>query len=358
MHTPPPLVDQRHRSSRRERWRQGGWRLGGGGRQRSTALLSVPKAKLILLFLFSYISICCRNIITIFYVTAPSCNPEREICRKCGEAPIEVAGLSDNSTREVQATIYNLNGDVTGEDTRIIGGDKASPLEYPYQVFITNNRKGRRSVNCGGSIITRDWVVTAAHCMIPPAGDFSDMVVGVGSNFRDLLEYLSVSQVIIHEKYDSLRIQDGNDIALIQLAKKLNFKKNPSVQPVCLAEAEDLVIGQDMVNTGWGLLNPSANSIPNALFEVSLTPMDVKICTYFTEIPRMQKSVICTINDGKSNCQGDSGGPLVAQLCDGRWVLAGISSYGESGCTQPRVFTSVSYYKDWILSNIKPSVMC
>ena len=76
-----------------------------------------------------------------------------------------MAHLADNENREVPANTYDLNGKVTGEATRIIGGEKASPLEYPYQVFITNNRTDENQMHCGGSIIARDWVLTAARCM-------------------------------------------------------------------------------------------------------------------------------------------------------------------------------------------------
>ncbi|XP_063884717.1 tryptase beta-2-like [Scylla paramamosain] len=304
-----------------------------------------------------YISICCGNVITIFYVTAPSCNPERAICRKCGEAPIEVARLADDGTREVQVFKYDINGNVIGQDTRIIGGDKASPLEYPYQAALV---KGSGLLFlCGASIITREWVLTAAHCLAPLQGDYSDLLVGIGNTFRDLMLYMDAKRVIIHEDYNDLRIEDGNDIALIQLPARLNFDQNPSVQPVCLAEAEDLVIGQDMVNTGWGLLNTSKKAIPpNELYEVTLTQMDVKVCRRSGDVPRDQKKVICTVNTDKSSCKGDSGGPLVVQLCDGRWVQTGIVSYSIGLCSGINLFTSVPYYRDWIIDNIKPTYFC
>ncbi|XP_045107303.1 tryptase beta-2-like [Portunus trituberculatus] len=192
--------------------------------------------------------------------------------------------------------------------------------------------------------------------MAPLNGDFSKLLVGLGSNFRDMMTYLPVVRVIIHENF--VQVQDGDDVALIELPLELIFESNDVVQPVCLAEAEDLMPGKDMVTTGWGFLFPFANSLPNDLFEVSVTQVDANICTYFTEIPSDQGKVVCTINMAKSTCIGDSGGPLVVQLCDGRWVQTGITSYGESGCSQPRVFASVSYYKNWIIDKIKPTTIC
>ncbi|XP_045107339.1 tryptase beta-2-like [Portunus trituberculatus] len=174
------------------------------------------------------------------------------------------------------------------------------------------------------------------------------------------MTYLSVESAIIHEDYNDLRIDDGDDVALIKLSNLLNFQNNPSVQPVCLAEAEDLMIGQDLVNSGWGNIIPSRNnSSPNELYEVSLTHVDLEICSYFEDVPRDRQKVLCTLNANKSSCYGDSGGPLVVQLCDGRWVQAGVVSYGTEDCTGVVLFTSVPYYKDWIIRNIeKPIYIC
>lgn len=53
--------------------------------------------------------------------------------------------------------------------------------------------------------------------------------------------------------------------------------------------------------------------------------------------------------------QGDSGGPLQCAMEDGRWILAGITSFG-SGCAKPGfpdVYTRLSYYLPWIRAKIR-----
>lgn len=48
----------------------------------------------------------------------------------------------------------------TSNVDRIIGGSLADPGQFPYQIFLKTE-----IALCGGSIISADWILTAAHCV-------------------------------------------------------------------------------------------------------------------------------------------------------------------------------------------------
>ena len=52
-----------------------------------------------------------------------------------------------------------------GKQSRIVGGTQAKPEEFPWQVgFKTQTQWSVSNIFCGGSLIDKKWVVSAAHC--------------------------------------------------------------------------------------------------------------------------------------------------------------------------------------------------
>lgn len=51
------------------------------------------------------------------------------------------------------------------EENRITGGSEVTPNSIPWQVALMI-QVGERTVYCGGSLISRNFVLTAAHCLL------------------------------------------------------------------------------------------------------------------------------------------------------------------------------------------------
>ncbi|XP_060758400.1 uncharacterized protein LOC132869062 [Neoarius graeffei] len=230
-------------------------------------------------------------------------------------------------------------------NTKIVGGDDASAGAWPWQASI--QARGRHF--CGGSLISKNWVLSAAHCFQSiTAGDitiFLGMESLEGTNPN--MQKKTVLKIINHENYNSTTI--NNDIALVQLSSSVTF--NNYVMPVCLAASNSLFPGGSNVwVTGWGRIS-SGESLPSpkTLQEVQVSVVSSTDCAKAYGSGSITDNMICAAERGKDSCQGDSGGPLVVKN-NGTWVQAGIVSFGK-GCAVPDfpgVYTRVSQYQDWI----------
>merc|ERR1712142_1198136 len=110
---------------------------------------------------------------------------------------------------------------------RIVGGRDAAKNEYPWQVLLYGG-----GFMCGGSIISKNKIITAAHCTSGiPASEFK---VYVGLQYmKDDGNYKRVCRKAEYEKYDNDRFSQY-DIAILTLCDNLKFSE--SVRPICLPD--------------------------------------------------------------------------------------------------------------------------
>lgn len=248
---------------------------------------------------------------------------------------------------------YGVPGDhnkVTDNNVRrnlIVDGQAATPHEYPWQVYLT--------MGCGGSIISRDWVLTAAHCH--PGGDGSTTVVAGLNRYRIGGTFIS------HEEY-GVPFSLFNDIALVRLDEPLPCD-DPTVGAIALAENTDFSIDDCSAwVTGFGALSSGGGSpYGYEMHEVQTRVYSPDTCNNAPEnIYNLPQTQICGFTPGigqtnnEDSCQGDSGGPFKIDVSTSQgehtYAQVGIVSYG-SGCgTTAGIYTNVPEYKDWILDRV------
>uniref|UniRef100_A0A3B4WFH7 Transmembrane serine protease 5 n=1 Tax=Seriola lalandi dorsalis TaxID=1841481 RepID=A0A3B4WFH7_SERLL len=212
------------------------------------------------------------------------------------------------------------------------------------------------STSSTGSIITSQWVVTAAHC-VHKLPQVSSWVVYAGIVTRSSTKMAqhtgyAVEKIIYNKNYNH-RSHDS-DIALMKLRTPLNF--SDTIRPVCLPRYEyDLPGGTQCWISGWGYTQPDGGKtlLQQALVPIISTKKCNSSCMYNGEIT--SRMLCAGYTEGKVDaCQGDSGGPLVCQD-ENVWRLVGVVSWG-TGCAEPNhpgVYTKVAEFLSWIYDMIE-----
>ncbi len=248
----------------------------------------------------------------------------------------------------------------------IVGGQEADPGEWPWQVVLV--QKGANPINgafCGGSIITRDWVLTAAHCVDTASTSDLDVVVGIHDlrNPNTGFVRVALSQIVVHPGWNDAN--KDNDLALLKLAQPVPARAaSGSGLPIAYSNLATSAVGnlagRTSTVTGWGNRSSNGSDFPDTLHEVEVPIISNADCA--ASYGNLTDNMLCAglPQGGKDSCQGDSGGPLVVyDQATAKWQQVGIVSFGI-GCAEPGypgVYARVSRYTNWINSYVNPVVM-
>jgi len=268
---------------------------------------------------------------------------------KCGEI------YTGESSRSAAALDQNPD-----RESRIVGGHNTFFGQHPWQAAIIKQSFLSKRISCGGALIGKRYVLTAAHCVHNTA--ISDMKVRLGEwNVREQ------SEKYPHEDYDIEKKSEHpdykpatfqNDLAVVRLNRDVTFKEH--IIPVCLPELKEGFVGQKAVVIGWGRTAHGAISTPSKLQEVEVEVITSEMCQDWFKSNNRRETIfknefLCAGYEtgGRDSCQGDSGGPLVTSK-DGKGTLIGLVSWGIA-CARPKlpgVYTNIANYITWIKSKL------
>ncbi|XP_069749645.1 coagulation factor IX-like [Narcine bancroftii] len=233
--------------------------------------------------------------------------------------------------------------------TKIVGGEECRKGQCPWQAMLLNEAKNEAF--CGGTILNKNWVISAAHCFIDPI-EFK-IVVGE-HNIRKsehTEKYHDVEKVILYPSYNPNRSRYDHDIALIHLKTPIQF--TPFIIPICLPEkhfAENVLMTQPYgMVSGWGKLS-TLGVTPQVLLRISIPYVERSTCKESSKYSVTGNMFCAGHPDGsKDACHGDSGGPHVTKYKN-TWFLTGIVSWGDGCAVAGRYgfYTRVSRYYAWV----------
>ncbi len=231
----------------------------------------------------------------------------------------------------------------------IVGGEETQVGELPFMVSL-HDRNGHF---CGGSLVAKNWVLTAAHCV---RGTSPNGIEAVYVGLHDQkstqgVEAFKAVEIIINPNYNYYL---DFDFALIRL------EGESKSEPAELNEYKFAVPADPdtiyVTTAGWGVTREGGWSAADILRKVTVPLVTQETC--LKSYPgRLTDRMICAglPEGGKDACQMDSGGPLFTKKADGRFTLIGVVSWGE-GCARPErfgVYSRVSSVLDWLKATIR-----
>lgn len=222
-------------------------------------------------------------------------------------------------------------------------------------LFVHQNGTEDKTWFCGGSLISKDFILTSAHCI--HSNDTSRYSVKLGSvnlkrfNHRHIYK---VKNIIKHKNFDGTL--GHNDIALLRLEKPVKITKK--IKPACLST----LLYDDLIATGWGSTK-NGEPLSNVLLKANLKVFPKDQCSAIPWNITLLNSTFCAGGQyTASTCDGDSGGPL--QVYDESkkvYLINGITSFGYQTianytCIEaiPSVYQKIPDFIPWIEKHVWP----
>ncbi|XP_046967304.1 trypsin-1-like [Vanessa cardui] len=232
---------------------------------------------------------------------------------------------------------------------RVVGGGAVTPGEFPWLAAVKRDGK----LICGATVVARDHLITATHCVYEVEASRLTVLVGEHDVNKSRSEGIRVSHVFQHPDFN--RYTYDNDIAVLRLAEPI---PDNLYRPACLPDDEDTLAGVDAVVSGWGSTiekGPPSNIPMKAQVQI-WSQEECRGAGYGRRkvTPRM----LCANAPERDSCTGDSGGPLL--MAQPHYTIVGIVSWGR-GCARqgyPGVYARVDRFMPWLRVALRHACTC
>ncbi|GIY79992.1 transmembrane protease serine 2 [Caerostris darwini] len=259
------------------------------------------------------------------------CYTEGGACEEKYKEQLLLAVNYTESDLDKNHPLYNTKCGVSDVpiDLRITGGKKVIKGYWPWQALILNDNF---EPFCGGIILSKEWVLTAAHCVR------DRLYVRVGehnlSMFEGTEQQVRVGAIYVHPDYNAKTV--NNDMMLLRM--RIPFEFTHFVKPICLPDGDDSLQSEARVTIlGWGKRRDEANYGTDVLHQADVPVVSLAECRSAYSKFWINANMLCAgyLTGKVDSCRGDSGGPLMHKKKDGTWAVYGSSLISKrSTCAQ------------------------
>ncbi|XP_063709253.1 CLIP domain-containing serine protease B8-like [Culicoides brevitarsis] len=260
---------------------------------------------------------------------------------------------------------------IQGTSDRIVGGNETAIDELPFLalLYYKNANTSKVTYSCGGTLILKRTILTAAHCVEGNLGKSLDFVrlgewntkterdcvdLGFGEEdcSDDPLDF-TVKTVLIHPARNADKKE--NDLAILILDRDAPY--TDFIRPICLptkAFTPPMSKSQALIVAGWGSVTQFIYVISDVKMKLKVDHVPSADCQKVYQKHNYaisEEKQICAGGErDKGACAGDSGGPLMF-YDSGKFYISGVVSFGTKNCADagiPGVYANVWAYMDWI----------
>lgn len=240
----------------------------------------------------------------------------------------------------------------------IIGGVPAVNTTLPALAYV-RVRWGRVVIQCTGTLVAPNAILTAAHCVENRAASkvaaATQLRVLVGRLDGASLRHpgLRVGRVVTFDS--SHTAAEGADVALLIMNMPI------ALPPIHLASEDQWSSAPRAEMIGWSI----GELLPSAILSSQFSMQEKVTAQTFVQTPEWCEDEVdsfsrrynmCAIDPpsySTGGCVGDSGGPLVASNTRPS-IEIGMVIRGAAGCSprRPTVFIRIDAVRGWIMAQL------